>query len=491
MKIIRTAIFALISALLIQPLNLSATTLTGNMLLPNGTGATGILIFSMSQQASLSASGFGAIATASVHAGSTGYTVGDVVTLGGSGTGGTFTVVTAPGGVVGTVSLLTAGTGYTVASAVPTTGGTGTGLTINVLSLVTCGGPAQIMPTTQIRVTVTGGNMVSPPTLYGNDCMAPQGTYYNVQFIDPNGNQLLVDRWILTGASVNIGTIVSVNVSGTTGSIGFSPFAGLATLSGSQTFTGVNTFNQAPIPNGSVDLGSSTFPWASGWFASQVYAPTLRIYNGLISSPSDFFVFTNPMTHDLQVLDSSDNIVSDWNANTGYNNAHYTVLGSLLPSLAPLCGGSSPCQYSVGTFAQPWFGGYFNGPINTTGLISTTITSGSTPGISAHTNGSVSVNAAIFGSSTGLAAGVLGANTGGGFGGWFVSTGTALFVNSSGTLAAEFSGGNVQIDHLLNFNGTTATTASSVGSITLPASPAGYINVQIGGASAKLPYYAP
>lgn len=83
-----------------------------------------------------------------------------------------------------------------------------------------CGGPIEIVPTVEIRITVTAGVLQSPPALYGNDCILPQGTYYNVRFTDSRGNVLLVDRWQLSGASVDIGTIVSVVVTGTTGYLG-------------------------------------------------------------------------------------------------------------------------------------------------------------------------------------------------------------------------------------------------------------------------------
>jgi hypothetical protein len=75
------------------------------------------------------------VQTMAVNAGGTGYVVGDVVTI----SGGTSTipaqarVLTAPAGVVGTVAIENSGV-YTVApatSGAATTGGTGTGLTLN------------------------------------------------------------------------------------------------------------------------------------------------------------------------------------------------------------------------------------------------------------------------------------------------------------------------------------------------------------------------
>lgn len=82
-----------------------------------------------------------------------------------------------------------------------------------------CGGPLSLVPTKEIRVVVTNGTFPSV-SFYGNDCILPQGTYYNVRFTDNNGNQIFTDRWILSGASIDIGTIVSVVVSGTTSVLG-------------------------------------------------------------------------------------------------------------------------------------------------------------------------------------------------------------------------------------------------------------------------------
>lgn len=72
----------------------------------------------------------GAIATAAIAAGGTGYTAEDVVTIGG-GTGATVKVLTVnETGVAQTIQLLTAGSGYSAAATAAVTGGTGTGLTL-------------------------------------------------------------------------------------------------------------------------------------------------------------------------------------------------------------------------------------------------------------------------------------------------------------------------------------------------------------------------
>ena len=80
-----------------------------------------------------------AIQTATVDAGGTGYVVGDQVEVTQSGaTNGLLTVLTvASGGVVETLGTTVGnqGTGYSVTTALPTTGGTGTGLTVNITAI--------------------------------------------------------------------------------------------------------------------------------------------------------------------------------------------------------------------------------------------------------------------------------------------------------------------------------------------------------------------
>lgn len=161
---------------------LGATSLTGTLNLPNGTGATGTLVLSLAQQAALSTSG-------------------------------------------------------------------------------SCGGPVEVLPTYQVRITVSNGAMQGSPTVYGNDCLLPQGTYYNVQFFDSSGNIVMTDRWVISGTSINVGTIVSVVISGTTAVLG-QPGVVLTQPSGSQTVVqpvgnplGVNYLNvttQLTLPNGAV-----------------------------------------------------------------------------------------------------------------------------------------------------------------------------------------------------------------------------------------------
>jgi tetrahydromethanopterin S-methyltransferase subunit F len=75
----------------------------------------------------------GQILTGALTNGSSGYTTGNnVATTGGTGTGATVNIVANPNGVVATGTLSNAGSGYSTATGVATTGGAGTGLTLDI-----------------------------------------------------------------------------------------------------------------------------------------------------------------------------------------------------------------------------------------------------------------------------------------------------------------------------------------------------------------------
>ncbi len=79
-----------------------------------------------------------AIETIAVHSGNagTGYTLNDVVTIShASATGASAKVTGVNAGVVTTLQLLTQGTGYPVSTANTTTGGTGTGLEVDIAAI--------------------------------------------------------------------------------------------------------------------------------------------------------------------------------------------------------------------------------------------------------------------------------------------------------------------------------------------------------------------
>lgn len=71
-----------------------------------------------------------------------GYTDTDVITLDqGGNTTATFSIVFSGGDPLG-LSIIDAGDCYAVGSGVPTSGGSGSGLTVNITSISPCGGPS-------------------------------------------------------------------------------------------------------------------------------------------------------------------------------------------------------------------------------------------------------------------------------------------------------------------------------------------------------------
>ncbi len=78
----------------------------------------------------------GQIATVTLAAAGTGYTVGDTLTIVQSGgSNGQVRVKTLSGSTVATVVVLRGGSGYAAASALPVTGGTGTGATFDIATI--------------------------------------------------------------------------------------------------------------------------------------------------------------------------------------------------------------------------------------------------------------------------------------------------------------------------------------------------------------------
>jgi len=80
----------------------------------------------------------GQILTGSLTGGGSAYTTGtNIATTGGTGTGATVNVVATPIGVVTAGSLSSIGSGYATATGVATSGGTGSGLTLNITTSAT------------------------------------------------------------------------------------------------------------------------------------------------------------------------------------------------------------------------------------------------------------------------------------------------------------------------------------------------------------------
>jgi hypothetical protein len=214
-----------------------------------------------------------------------------------------------------------------------------------------CGGPVEVVPTYQVRITVTAGALVGSPSVYGNDCILPNNLYYNVSFQDTNGNTLFTDRWVIIGSSLDIGTIVSTVILGTTGTLGstgvvlFVPTGNQTVNQPSSTNLSINLFQVTgtlTLPNGgqctatgctglisnamdltstqsvsgsktwsvpllfnNTDLGSGAFPAQTGYFQNAVISPIVRVINGSVGSPTEIFDWRVPGLHQLTLIDSS------------------------------------------------------------------------------------------------------------------------------------------------------------------------------------------
>jgi hypothetical protein len=98
----------------------------------------------------------------------------------------------------------------------PTGSGGATGtlfLTIaqQVSVVSSCGGGG--ISNSAISVTLSNGVPQSPPNIYGNDCLTPDGTYYLVVFIDSAGNTF-TSKWTMRGTTFDLSKQV-VGVIGT------------------------------------------------------------------------------------------------------------------------------------------------------------------------------------------------------------------------------------------------------------------------------------
>lgn len=278
----------------------NATTLVGNIRNPNGTGAYGTLILSLSQQAAQSGAGF-------------------------------------------------------------------------------CGGTSVVVPTYELRITVDNGSLFGLVTVIGNDCLAPQGTYYNVRFVDQQGNTYFTDRWIITGSTIDVGTIVSAVISGTTQTLGstgvvlYTPtssqtivqpaltsfnintfavttrltlpdgstctssgcagvISNAVTLTGDQTIGGIKTFSNTPLFTPGTSLGSTAGPASVGYFSTSVLVPVLKLFTGPITAPTDYFTLETQATHFFNMVNSvGDSVLSFVDNGAFVTNSTWGFRGWIAP----------------------------------------------------------------------------------------------------------------------------------------------------------------
>lgn len=186
----------------------------------------------------------GNVKTVSVSAGGTGYTVGDILTLISGDSNATVTVATLTGSVVATVTLTDNGTGYVLGSSIATTGGTGTGATINILTLI----DNSIYSANDGYLYTSGGNMI-----IGTD----EGVAGKIIKFHTGGTAIANTRMIITEVGVAIGTNAPTTrfqvIQGTTATGTVSNTAGGTTVTGVGTQF-LNTFKSGD----SITIGSDT-----------------------------------------------------------------------------------------------------------------------------------------------------------------------------------------------------------------------------------------
>lgn len=78
----------------------------------------------------------------------------------------------------------------------------------------TCsGGPVEVVPNEPIVVKIVNGAMVSPPKIWGADCMLPLDLPYTVKLTDAQNNVVLTDQWLIQGSTYDVASASSVDPS--------------------------------------------------------------------------------------------------------------------------------------------------------------------------------------------------------------------------------------------------------------------------------------
>lgn len=173
-------------------------------------------------------SALGIVKAVSVTAGGTGYQVGNVLTLATGDADCTVRVLTLSGSAVATVAIENSGNNYTTGTKA-TTGGTGTGCTINVVSLFDLSGTVA----NDGYVYVSGGNL----TLATDDSVANK----NIKFFT-NGQATANERARIDDTGLHVMPVTAVPAGGAAATgLRFSSVANLGVFFGS----GVPTLSAA------------------------------------------------------------------------------------------------------------------------------------------------------------------------------------------------------------------------------------------------------
>ncbi len=261
--------------------------------------------------------------------GGNGYTVGDVITptfTGASGAAGTAATLTSTPGPISALVVVDPGTGYITETGVPTTGGTGTGATVNLV--VSSGG---YYPVTSVSDNVTvysGGNPISDSRAnsavmwgsFGDETIDGSALWINRGQVVDNG---LVFNWGLAGGT----SAPAVSVSNATGSWAPNTYYNrwqfiIVTVSGSKylmrlitagksqnttpswnvTTVGQNTQDGTAVWQYIANDGDTTFTWADetqysiGHIIEDTPSSTscvyqLQPYTGIMTQGSNFPVY--------------------------------------------------------------------------------------------------------------------------------------------------------------------------------------------------------
>ena len=195
------------------------------------------------------------VSTATVAAGGTGYTNGDVLTVvGGTGTAATLTVTGVSAGAITTVSVTTAGS-YSVFPPSPAsvTGGTGASATFNLVPVTQTGFATSVIPTTTVALTRNADNTsVASLTPWFN---ATEGT---IAVKYRTGADLVTTRAAVFDDGGFNNTISAVGANSGGSGPTFDVFVG-----------GVS---QAGIPAGSINAANTTFTLAGAYKANDFAA---------------------------------------------------------------------------------------------------------------------------------------------------------------------------------------------------------------------------
>ena len=297
-----------------------------------------------------------------------------------------------------------------------------------------CGGPIEVVPTYQYRITVTAGALIGSPHVYGNDCMLPQGTYYNIQVTDTNANILFTDRWVITGSTIDVGTIVSATITGTTGTLGQAgvvltqpssnqtvnqgagtnlginllnvtqiltlPNGGTCDASGCsgiisnavttntvQTISGQKTFSSAILFASTTNLGSTAAPATDGYYSGTVWVgDCLNLFLGPVASYTDTHCWANPSSGNVGLYNAVGSLVANFSDTSGFDsNPLFYVNGGYIQGQAGAimnthtgdfaCSGVPDGLFTVRTDVSPpelqvCYGGVVYSVVSTAGVIS-------------------------------------------------------------------------------------------------------------------------